>query len=171
MQLLTSEQIKEIEEREQQKLIQKELEQQQLREIEMKRRDAERKAIEQLREQQRQNVEPLYSSVMNLTEDEYLVMQYMNVNGRVREYRFKSKDDTPQGEFFIGFTRDFEPYVSNGSTSNQIIIQNVLGLEVRKEMIADVIEIQGVKYQRLLVDKPVDKVIQGQVKSMKGEWK
>lgn len=170
MQLLTSEQIRELEEREQQKLIQKELEQQHLREIELKRKEEERKVIEQLREQQRQNVEPLYSTVMNLKEDEYLVMQYMNVNGRVSEYRFKSKNETNQGEFFIGFTIDFEPYVSNGSTSNKIIIQNVLGLEVREEMIADVIEIQGVKYKRLVVDETADKVIQGQVKTMKGEF-
>ena len=170
MQLLTSEQIKEIEEREHQKQIQKELEQQHLREVELKRRDAERKAIEQLREQQRQNVEPLYSLVMSLKEDDYLVMQYLNIGGRVAEYRFKSKSETPCGDYFIFFNEEYEPYVTNGVKSTKILIQNVLGLEVRTEVIAEVIEVQGVKYQRLVVDKPVDKVIQGQVKTFKGEF-
>lgn len=170
MQLLTSEQIREIEEREQQKLIQQELERQRLREIEMKRKEEERKAVEQLREQQRQNVEPLFSMVAHLKENEYLIMQYQNPNGRVSTYRFKSKECTRYGEFYIIFDEEFTPYVSNGYTNNKILIQNVLGLGVKEEVIADVIEIQGIKYQRLVIDKPVDKIVEGQVKTYKGEF-
>ena len=168
MQLLTSEQIREIEEREQQKLIQQELERQRLREIEMRRKEDERRLIEQLREQQRQTVEPLYSTVLNLKDNEYLIMQYQNPNGRVCTYKFKTKECTRYGEFYILFDEEFTPYVSNGHTNNKILIQNILGLGVKEEVIADVIEIQGIKYQRLVVDKPVDKIVEGQVKTYKG---
>ena len=170
MQLLTSEQIREIEERDQQKLIQQELERQRLREIEMKRKEEERKAVEQLREQQRQNVEPLFSLVAHLKENEYLIMQYQNPNGRITSYKFKAKNDTRHGEFYIWFTEDYQPYVSNGQSRNKILIQNILGLGVKEEVIAEVIEVGGIKYKRLVVDEPVDKVIQEQVKTYKGEF-
>ena len=171
MQLLTSEQIREIEEREHQKLIQEEIKQQQIREAEMRRREDERKALDQLREQQRQNVEPLYQLATNLKENEYLVMQYLNIGGKVATYKFKARQDTRDGDYWIGFTSEYEPFVSNGKNRNKILMSNILGLEVRVEEIAEVIEVQGVKYKRLIVDEPVDTIIQGQVKTYKGDIK
>lgn len=169
--LLTEEQIKEIEEREQQKLIQQELKRQQAREVELRRKEQEQKALERLREQQRQNAEPLYSMVAHLKENEYLIMQYQNPNGRVSTYKFKSPSMTRFGDFYIMFTEDFQPYVTNGQTQNQILFQNILGLGIKEEMIADVIVVDGVKYKRLVIDEPVDTVISGQIKTYKGEYR
>ena len=91
MKLLTDEQLREIEQREKQKRIQKELEEQRIRDIESQRRADERKAMECYRLQLRNAHEPVIGLIDSLTENNYLILQYQNPNGNIKTYKFKSK--------------------------------------------------------------------------------
>ena len=142
MKLLTEEQLKEIEQREDQKRIQQELEEQRLREVEMKRREDERKAREDYLKQLRVKHEPLISMIEKLDDTNYLVIQYQNVNGRVATYKFKSKDETHLNEFWIDYDSEFNIYISNGYDKRSIIFNNILGAEIFEEIIADVVIIE-----------------------------
>ena len=173
MKLLSNEQIREIEQREEQKRLQKELEEQRVREIEMKRREEERKAKENYYKQLRVAHEPLISMVESLNENNYLVLQYQNPNGRISTYRFKSKDDTNLNDFWIGYDTEFNLFVSNGYDKRPIIFNNILGADVKQERIADIILIGGVAYQRMILEpNQIDINYQDKTtKSYKGEWK
>lgn len=152
MKLLSNEQIREIEQREFEKRLKKELEEQKLREIEQKRKEEERKAKENYYKQLRVAHEPLISMVESLNENNYLVLQYQNPNGRISTYRFKSKFDTKLNEFWIGFDSEFNLFVSDGFTNRPIIFNNILGADVVEERIADVVMIGGVAYQRMILE-------------------
>lgn len=169
MKLLSEEQIREIEQKEEQKRLQKELEQQRIREIEMKRKEEERKAKEFYYKQLRESHEPLISMVESLNENNYLILQYQNPNGRISTYRFKSKDESKLNEFWIGFDSEFNLFVSDGFNKRPIIFNNILGADVEQERIADVVLIGGVAYQRMILEpNQIDKVIQETVISYKG---
>lgn len=172
MNLLSQEQIQEIEAREQLKIKQKEEEERQRFEVEQARQEQVRQAEMERVKRLQQQAEPLYSLVQNLTPDTYLVVQYLNVNGKVAEYRFKAKADTNTGDYYIYFNSEFVPYVSNGKNSNRLLMSNILGLEVREEQLANVILIDGVAYQKMIVEpKQVDKVIPNQtVSTYKGGY-
>ena len=172
MKLLSNEQIREIEQKEEQKRLQRELEQQRLREIEMKRKEEERKAKENYFKQLRVAHEPLISMVESLNENNYLILQYQNPNGRISSYRFKSKDDTNLNDFWIGFDSEFNLFVSDGFTKRPIIFNNILGADVVEERIADVVLISGVAYQRMILEpKQIDINFQDKVvKTYKGEF-
>ena len=173
MKLLSEEQIREIEQREEQKRLERELEEQKLREVEMKRRDEERKAKEEYYKQLRANHEPIISMVESLNENNYLVLQYQNPNGRISTYRFKSKDDTKLNEFWIGFDTEFNLFVSDGYDKRSIIFNNILGADVVEERLADVVLIGGVAYQRMILEpNQIDINFQDKTtKTYKGEWK
>ena len=173
MRLLSEEQIREIEQKEEQKRIQKELEEQRLREVEMKRKAEERKAKEEYFKQLRENHEPLISMIESLNENNYLVLQYQNPNGKISTYRFKSKDESKLNEFWIGFDDDFNLFVSNGYDKRPIIFNNILGADVVEERIADVVLIGGVAYQRMILEPDqIDINFQEKTtKSYKGDWK
>ena len=172
MKLLSEEQIREIEQREEQKRLERELEEQKLREVEMKRRDEERKAKEEYYKQLRANHEPIISMVESLNENNYLVLQYQNPNGRISTYRFKSKDDTNLNDFWIGYDSEFNLFVSNGYDKRPIIFNNILGADVVEERIADVVLIGGVAYQRMILEpNQIDINFQDKVvKTYKGEF-
>ena len=172
MKLLSNEQIREIEQKEEQKRLQRELEQQRLREIEMKRKEEERKAKENYFKQLRVAHEPLISMVESLNENNYLILQYQNPNGRISSYRFKSKDDTNLNDFWIGFDSEFNLFVSDGFTKRPIIFNNILGADVEQERIADVVLIGGVAYQRMILEpNQIDINFQDKVvKTYKGEF-
>ena len=172
MKLLSEEQIREIEQKEEQKRLQRELEQQRLREIEMKRKEEERKAKENYFKQLRVAHEPLISMVESLNENNYLILQYQNPNGRISSYRFKSKDDTNLNDFWIGFDSEFNLFVSDGFTKRPIIFNNILGADVVEERIADVVLIGGVAYQRMILEpNQIDINFQDKVvKTYKGEF-
>lgn len=173
MKLLSEEQIKEIEQREYEKRLQKELEEQKIREVEMKRREEERKAKELYYKQLRVNHEPLISMIESLNDNNYLILQYQNPNGRISTYRFKSKDESKLNEFWIGFDDEFNLFVSNGYDKRPIIFNNILGAEIVEERIADVVLIGGVAYQRMILDpNQIDINFQDKtVQTYKGEWK
>ena len=172
MKLLTEEQIREIEQREEQKRLQKELEEQKIREVEMKRKEEERKAKEEYYKQLRENHEPLISMIESLNQNNYLVLQYQNPNGRIATYRFKSKDDTNLNEFWIGFDSEFNLFISNDYDKRPIIFNNILGADIQQERIADVIMIGGVAYQRMILEpNQIDINFQDKVvKTYKGEF-
>ena len=168
MKLLSEEQIKELElkhQLEEQKRLEEEVRR---LEVEQKRKEEERRAKEEYFKQLRENHEPLISMIESLNETNYLILQYQNLNGNITTYHFKSKDETKLNEFWIGFNNEFELFVCNGYDKRSIIFNNILGAEVQQERIADVVMIGGIKYKRLVVDEPVDKVIQGQTKTYKG---
>lgn len=152
MALLTDEQIREIEQREEQKLLQKELEKQRLREVEMKRKEEEQKAKENYLKQLRESHEPLVSMVESLNETNYLILQYQNPNGRISTYRFKSKSDTKMNDFWIGYDNEYNLFVSNGTDRRPIIFNNILGADIGQERIAEVVLIDGVVYQRMILE-------------------
>lgn len=156
MKLLTDEQLREIEQREKQKRIQKELEEQRIRDIESQRRADERKAMECYRLQLRNAHEPVIGLIDSLTENNYLILQYQNPNGNIKTYKFKSKNETRIGEHWIAYDVEFNIYVSNGHDRTPVIYQNILGCEVREERVANVIMIGGVKYTRSILES--DKV-------------
>ena len=172
MKLLSNEQIREIEQREEQKRLQKELEEQRLREVEMKRKEEERKARENYFKQLRVSHEPLISMVESLNENNYLILQYQNPNGRISTYRFKSKDDTNLNDFWIDFDNEFNLFVSNGHDKRPIIFNNILGADVVEERIADIILIDGVAYHRMILEpEQIDINFQDKtVKTYKGEF-
>ena len=173
MKLLSEEQIREIEQKEEQKRLQKELEEQRLREVEMKRKEEERKAKEEYFKQLRVAHEPLISMVESLNENNYLILQYQNPNGHILTYRFKSKNDTKLNEFWIGYDSEYNLFVSNGYDKRSIIFNNILGADVVEERIADVVLIGGVAYQRMILEpSQIDINFQDKtVKSYKGEWR
>ena len=172
MKLLSNEQIREIEQREEQKRLQKELEQQRVREVEMKRKEEEKKAKEEYFKQLRVAHEPLISMIESLNENNYLILQYQNPNGRISSYRFKSKDDTNLNDFWIGYDSEFNLFVSNGYDKRPIIFNNILGADVVEERIADVVLIGGVAYQRMILEpNQIDINFQDKVvKTYKGEF-
>lgn len=173
MKLLTEEQIREIEQKEEQKRLQKELEEQRLREVEMKRKEEERKAKEEYFKQLREAHEPLISMVESLNQNNYLVLQYQNPNGKIGTYRFKSKDESKLNDFWIGIDTEFNLFVSNGFDKRPIIFNNILGADVVEERIADVVMIGGVPYQRMILEPDqIDINYQDKTtKTFKGEWK
>lgn len=173
MKLLSEEQIREIEQREEQKRLERELEEQRLREVEMKRREEERKAKENYFKQLRVAHEPLISMVESLNENNYLVLQYQNPNGRISTYCFKSKDESKLNDFWIGYDTEFNLFVSNGYDKRPIIFNNILGADVKQERIADIVLIGGVAYQRMILEpNQIDINYQDKTtKSYKGEWK
>ena len=152
MSLLSEEQIREIEQKEEQKRLQKELEEQRLREVEMKRKEEERKAKENYYKQLRVAHEPLISMVELLNENNYLILQYQNPNGHISTYRFKSKDDTNLNDFWIGYDSEFNLFVSNGYDKRSIIFKNILGADVVEEQLAEFVLIGGVAYQRMILE-------------------
>ena len=152
MKLLSNEQIREIEQREEQKRLERELEEQKLREVKMERNEEERKAKENYYKQLRVAHEPLISMVESLNENNYLVLQYQNPNGRISTYRFKSKDDTNLNDFWIGYDSEFNLFVSNGYDKRSIIFNNILGADVVEERLADVVLIGGVAYQKMILE-------------------
>lgn len=172
MKLLTEEQIREIEQKEEQKRLQKELEEQRLREVEMNRKAEERKAREDYLKQLRESHEPLISMIESLNENNYLVLQYQNPNGRISTYHFKSKVDTKLNEFWIGYDTEFNLFVSDGFTKRPIIFNNILGAAVEEERLAEVVMIGGVPYQRMILEpEQIDIIFQDKtVKSYKGEF-
>ena len=172
MKLLTEEQIREIEQKEEQKRIQKELEEQKLREVEIKRKEEERKAKEEYFKKLRENHEPLISMVESLDENNYLVLQYQNPNGRIASYRFKNSQESKIGDFWVEFDNEFNLYVSNGYDKRPIIFNNILGADVVEERIADVVMIGGVAYQRMILEpNQIDINFQDKVvKTYKGEF-
>ena len=172
MKLLTEEQIREIEEREFEKRLQKELEEQKIREVEMKRKEEERKAKENYFKQLRANHEPFISMVESLNENNYLVLQYQNPNGRISTYRFKSKVDTKINDFWVEFDSEFNLFVSNGYDRRPIIFNNILGADVEQERLADVVLIGGVAYQRMILEpERIDiNFFDKTVKTYKGEF-
>ena len=172
MKLLTEEQIREIEQREFEKRLQKELEEQKLREIEMKRKEEEKRAKDEYYKQLRVAHEPLISMVESLNENNYLVLQYQNPNGRISTYRFKSKDDTNLNDFWIGYDTEYNLFVSDGYNYRSIIFNNILGAELQQERIADVVLIGGVAYQRMILEpEQIDINFQDKVvKTYKGEF-
>lgn len=173
MKLLSEEQIKELELKHQLE-EQKRLEEEARRlEVEQKRKEEEKRAKENYYKQLRVAHEPLISMVESLNENNYLVLQYQNPNGRISTYRFKSKDDTNLNDFWIGFDTEFNLFVSNGYDKRSIIFNNILGADVVEERIADVVLIDGVAYQRMIL-KPnqIDINFQDKTtKTYKGEWK
>lgn len=173
MALLTNEQIREIEQREYEKQLQRELEEQRLREVEMKRKEEEQKAKELHYKQLRVAHEPLVSMVESLKENNYLVLQYQNPNGNIGTYYFKSPDATRYGEFWIGINNEYEFFVTNGSNSRQMLFQNILGYEVKEEIIAEVVMIGGVPYKRMILepDKIEMNIIDKTTMSYKGEYR
>lgn len=173
MKLLTEEQIREIEQKEEQKRIQKELEQQRLKEVEMKRKAEERKAKEEYYKQLRVSHEPLISMVESLNENNYLILQYQNPNSRIATYRFKNSQESKIGDFWIGFDSEFNLFVSDGFNKRPIIFNNILGADVVEERIADVVLIGGVPYQRMILEpEHVDINYQDKTtKTYKGDWK
>ena len=152
MKLLSNEQIREIEQREEQKRLERELEEQKLREVKMERNEEERKAKENYFKQLREAHEPLISMVESLNENNYLILQYQNPNGRISTYRFKSKDDTNLNDFWIGYDTEYNLFVSNGYDKRSIIFNNILGADVVEERLADVVLIGGVAYQRMILE-------------------
>lgn len=172
MKLLTEEQIREIEQKEEQKRLQKELEEQRLREVEMKRKEEERKAKEEYYKQLRVNHEPLISMVESLNQNNYLVLQYQNPNGNIGTYHFKSKDESKLNDFWLGYDSEFNLFVSNGYDKRPIIFNNILGADVVEERIADVVLIGGVAYQRMVLEpNQIDINYQDKTtKSYKGEF-
>lgn len=152
MALLTNDQIREIEQRELEKQLEKEKERQRLLEAEMKRKEEERKAKENYYQQLRVAHEPLISMVESLNETNYLVLQYQNPNGSVVTYYFKNSQESKVGDFWIGYDNEFNLYVSNGSSRRTVIFQNILGYEVKDEKIAEVVLIGGVPYQRMILE-------------------
>ena len=172
MKLLSEEQIREIEQKEEQKRLQKELEEQKLRELEMKRKEEERKAKEEYFKKLRENHEPLISMVESLDENNYLVLQYQNPNGRIASYRFKNSQESKIGDFWVEFDNEFNLYVSNGYDKRPIIFNNILGADVVEERIADVVMIGGVAYQRMILEpNQIDINFQDKVvKTYKGEF-
>lgn len=173
MKLLTDEQIREIEQKEEEKRIQKELEQQKLIELEMKRKEEEEKTKENYFKQLRESHEPLISMVESLNENNYLILQYQNPNGRISTYRFKSKDDTKLNEFWIGFDHEYNLFVSDGYNHRPIIFNNILGADIKQEQLADVVLIGGVAYQRMILEpNQIDINFQEKTtKTYKGDWK
>ena len=173
MRLLSEEQIREIEQKEEQKRLERELEEQRLREVEMKRRDEERKAKENYFKQLRVAHEPLISMVDSLNENNYLVLQYQNPNGNIGTYHFKSKDDTKLNDFWIGYDHEYNLFVSNGYDNRPIIFNNILGADVVEERLAEIVLIGGVAYQRMILEpNQIDINFQDKtVKSYKGEWR
>lgn len=172
MKLLSEEQIREIEQKEEQKRIQKELEEQRLREVEMKRKEEERKAKEEYYKQLRVAHEPLISMVESLNDNNYLILQYQNPNGRIATYRFKNSQESIIGDFWIGYDSEFNLFVSNGYDKRPIIFNNILGADVEQERIADIILIDGVAYQRMILEPDqIDINFQDKtVKTYKGEF-
>ena len=173
MKLLTEEQIREIEQKEEQKRIQKELEEQKIREIEQKRKAEERKAKEEYFKQLREAHEPLISMIESLNQNNYLVLQYQNPNGRIATYRFKNSQESKIGDFWIGYDTEFNLFVSNGYDKRPIIFNNILGADVVEERIADVVLIGGVAYQKMILEpEQIDINFQDKtVRTYKGEWK
>ena len=173
MKLLSEEQIREIEQKEEQKRLQKELEEQRLRELEQKRKEEEKRTKENYFKQLRVAHEPLISMVETLNENNYLILQYQNPNGRISTYRFKSKDDTKLNEFWIEFDVEYNLFVSDGYNHRPIIFNNILGADVVEERLADVVLIGGVAYQRMILEpNQIDINFQDKTtKTYKGEWK
>ena len=173
MKLLTEEQLREIEQREEQKRLRKELEEQRIRDIERQRRADERKAKELYLNQLREAHEPVIGLVDSLSENNYLILQYQNPNGSIKTYKFKSKDDSRLGEYWITYDSEFNIYVSNGHDRSPVIYQNILGCEVREEKIAEVIMIGGIAYKRMILEPDhVDMNIHDKsVMTYKGEFK
>lgn len=152
MALLTNEQIREIEQRELEKELLKEKEKQRLVEVEMKRKEEEQKAKENYLKQLREAREPLISMVESLNESNYLILQYQNPNGRISTYRFKSKTNTKINDFWIGYDNEYNLFVSNGTDRRSIIFNNILGADMGQEQIAEVVLIDGVAYQRMILE-------------------
>ena len=173
MRLLSEEQIREIEQREEQKRLEREKEEQKLREVEMKRKEEERKAKEEYYKQLRENHEPLISMVDSLNENNYLVLQYQNPNGRIATYRFKNSQESKIGDFWIGYDNEYNLFVSNGYDKRSIIFNNILGADVVEERLAEVVLIGGVAYQRMILEpNQIDINFQEKTtKTYKGEWK
>ena len=173
MKLLSNEQLKELELKHQIE-EQKRLEEEARRlEVEQKRKEEERKAKEEYFKQLRVAHEPLISMIESLNENNYLVLQYQNPNGRISTYRFKSKDDTNLNDFWIGYDNEYNLFVSNVYDNRPIIFNNILGADVVEERLADVVLIGGVAYQRMILEPDqIDINFQDKtVKSYKGEWR
>ena len=172
MKLLSEEQIREIEQREFEKRLQKELEEQRLREVEMKRKEEEKRTKEKYFKQLREAHEPLISMIESLNDNNYLVLQYQNPNGRISTYRFKSKVESKLNDFWIGFDSEYNLFVSDGYNHRPIIFNNILGAEIVEERIADVVLIGGVAYQRMILEpNQIDINFQDKVvKTYKGEF-
>ena len=108
-----------------------------------------------------------------LDENNYLVIQYQNVNGRVATYKFKSKDDTRLNEFWIAYDKEFNLFISNGHDKRPIIFNNILGAELFEEQLAEVVMIGGVAYKRMVLEpEQIDMNIPNiSTKTYIGEWR
>lgn len=173
MKLLSNEQIKELELKRQIEEQKRQEEEVRLLELEQKRKEEEKRAREEYFKQLREAHEPLISMVESLNENNYLILQYQNPNGRISTYHFKSKDESKLNEFWIGFDSEFNLFVSDGFTKRSIIYNNILGADVLEERLADVVLIGGVAYQRMILEpNQIDINFQEKtVRTYKGEWK
>ena len=110
--------------------------------------------------------------VEKLNENNYLVMQYQNVNGRVATYRFKNSQESKIGDFWIDYDNEFNLFISNGYDKRPIIFNNILGAEIFEEQLAEVVMIGGVAYKRMVLEpEQIDKSFPDKsTKSYKGEF-